>query len=242
MDWWTRLPTRRKWLLGGVALFAIAAVLWFGPWLLTLAPNHGLAADQELKAKNDVRTTLVQLLGGLAVAGGLMVTYSSYRQNQRDQEKRWAEQDRTYQLNLRDQEKRWADLERSYELNADAQVTDTYTKSVEQLGHAQAPVRLGALYSLVSLAQANPPRRQNVVDVLCAYLRMPYSPPTPREAATGSVAASAEEKRAGTQPKSCRYARRPNASWLIISSAPLASRASTPKRWSPLRRTPSGRA
>jgi hypothetical protein len=38
---------------------------------------------------------------------------------------------------------------------------------------------LGALYSLVSLAQENPSRRQTVVDVLCAYLRMPYTLPMP---------------------------------------------------------------
>jgi hypothetical protein len=57
-------------------------------------------------------------------------------------------------------------------------VTDRYTKAVEQLGHEKAPVRLGALYSLEHLAQDNPQYRQTVVDVVCAYLRMPYIPPT----------------------------------------------------------------
>ena len=56
-------------------------------------------------------------------------------------------------------------------------VNDLYTKAVEQLGHDQAPVRLGPLYSLAQLAQANPDNRQTVVDVLCAYLRMPYTRP-----------------------------------------------------------------
>jgi uncharacterized protein YjbI with pentapeptide repeats len=56
-------------------------------------------------------------------------------------------------------------------------ITELYTKAVEQLGHEKAPVRLGALYSLKRLAQSNPEHRQTVVDVICAYLRMPYTPP-----------------------------------------------------------------
>ena len=31
--------------------------------------------------------------------------------------------------------------------------------------------------SAVVLAQTNPPQRQTIVDVICAYLRMPYTPP-----------------------------------------------------------------
>jgi uncharacterized protein YjbI with pentapeptide repeats len=56
-------------------------------------------------------------------------------------------------------------------------ITELYTKAVEQLGHEKAPVRLGALYSLERLAQNNPEHRQTVVDVFCAYLRMPYTLP-----------------------------------------------------------------
>ncbi|MEV4483636.1 pentapeptide repeat-containing protein [Micromonospora coxensis] len=153
------------WALGAlVAVLLLAFALVVGPWLLTRYPQKGLTSEQSLKAKNDVRTTLVQALAGLAVAGGLAVTYSTYRQNQRDQAARREEQDRAHQLSVA------------------RHVNDLYTKAVEQLGHDQAPVRLGALYSLVHLAQANPEQRQTVVDVLCAYLRMPYSlpdPPTP---------------------------------------------------------------
>ncbi|WP_177231536.1 pentapeptide repeat-containing protein [Amycolatopsis saalfeldensis] len=43
-------------------------------------------------------------------------------------------------------------------------------------------VRHGALYALERVAQGNPPQRQTVVDVICAYLRSPYSP-----AASGQV-------------------------------------------------------
>jgi uncharacterized protein YjbI with pentapeptide repeats len=60
-------------------------------------------------------------------------------------------------------------------------ITELYTKAVEQLGHEKAPVRLGALYSLERLAQNNPEHRQTVIDVYCAYLRMPYTLPPPNK-------------------------------------------------------------
>jgi hypothetical protein len=58
-------------------------------------------------------------------------------------------------------------------------ITELYTKAVEQLGSDKAPVRLGGLYALERLAQDNPAHRQTIVNVICAYLRMPFSPTTP---------------------------------------------------------------
>ena len=54
-------------------------------------------------------------------------------------------------------------------------ITELYSKAVEQLGHEKAPVRLGGLYALERLAQDNTQQRQTVVDVACAYLRMPFN-------------------------------------------------------------------
>jgi uncharacterized protein YjbI with pentapeptide repeats len=152
------MDRRWKWavaVLAGAAILVL--VLVGGPWLLTRHPSHGLAAEQQLKARNDVRATLVQVLAGFAVGGGLVVTYRTFRQNQRDQR--------------------------------DA----TYARAVEQLGHERAPVRLGAMYSLTSLAQGDRERRQTVVDVLCAYLRMPVPAPEQGGDKPEPVSGSAEE-------------------------------------------------
>jgi len=149
-----RIPQLWLWVLAGAAL---VGVLWFvvavAPSLLIGSPPQGLSAADELKARNDVRATLVPALAGLAVAGGLVVTYRTYRQNR-------VEQDRTYEREL-------------------------YAKAVEQLGHEKAPVRLGALYSLERLAQDKPERRQTIVNVICAYLRMPFLLRAPEPTATG---------------------------------------------------------
>jgi uncharacterized protein YjbI with pentapeptide repeats len=57
---------------------------------------------------------------------------------------------------------------------AQRRITELYSKSVEQLGSDKAPVRLGGLYALERLAQDNPDQRQTMIDVICAYLRMPF--------------------------------------------------------------------
>jgi len=62
------------------------------------------------------------------------------------------------------------------ELDAtERRVTELYTRAVDQLGSDRAAVRLGGLYALERLAQDHPQQRQTVVDIVCAYLRMPHA-------------------------------------------------------------------
>ncbi|WP_433440255.1 pentapeptide repeat-containing protein [Nonomuraea sp. CA-141351] len=56
-------------------------------------------------------------------------------------------------------------------------ITELYTKAAEQLGSDKAAVRLAGLYALERLAEDNPGHRQTIVNLICAYLRMPYTPP-----------------------------------------------------------------
>jgi membrane protein implicated in regulation of membrane protease activity len=60
---------------------------------------------------------------------------------------------------------------------ADAeQLAQRYTTAAEQLGHEKAAVRLAGVYAMAQLADDWPEQRQVCVDVLCAYLRVPYEP------------------------------------------------------------------
>jgi uncharacterized protein YjbI with pentapeptide repeats len=70
---------------------------------------------------------------------------------------------------------------------AERRVTDLYTKAAEQLGSADAAVRLAGLYALERVAQNNPAQRQTIVNVLCAYLRMPYGAPAPARPAPAAA-------------------------------------------------------
>ncbi|MEV4162141.1 hypothetical protein [Nonomuraea dietziae] len=97
---------------------------------------------------------------------------------------------------------------RTFQLGERGHVTDRYGKAVEQLGSAQAPVRLGGLYALDQLGQDNPSPalRQTIVDVICAYLRMPYTPPAEQERhekirATQRAARARRLLRRGSRPR-----------------------------------------
>ncbi|MCE6999794.1 pentapeptide repeat-containing protein [Saccharothrix sp. S26] len=63
-------------------------------------------------------------------------------------------------------------------------VTELYGKAADQLGSDKAPVRLAGLYALERLAQGNPAHRQTIVHLVCAYLRMPFTPPPEARART----------------------------------------------------------
>ncbi|MEV8539512.1 pentapeptide repeat-containing protein [Streptomyces sp. NPDC051572] len=56
--------------------------------------------------------------------------------------------------------------------------TERFTTAVSQLGEESAAVRLGGVHALAGLADDAPTRalRQTCIDVLCAFLRLPYTP------------------------------------------------------------------
>jgi Pentapeptide repeats (8 copies) len=89
-------------------------------------------------------------------------------------------------------------LEHQREVAVEQRITELYTHAVDQLGNSQAPVRLGGLYALERLAQNNPVQRQTIVDVICAYLRMPYDLPKdkpPHEDAAADAHTRYEQRR-----------------------------------------------
>jgi hypothetical protein len=76
-------------------------------------------------------------------------------------------------------------------------IAELCAKAVEQLGSDQASVRSGGLYALERLAQDNPAHRQAIVNVICAYLRTPFSPTAP--ASKPEPGASEGQKEPGTE-------------------------------------------
>ncbi|GAA1676892.1 hypothetical protein GCM10009733_087240 [Nonomuraea maheshkhaliensis] len=53
----------------------------------------------------------------------------------------------------------------------EAQITDRYTKNIEQLGSSTLDVRLGAIYALERLARDSPRDHDTIYDVLTAFVR-----------------------------------------------------------------------
>jgi hypothetical protein len=53
---------------------------------------------------------------------------------------------------------------------------ERFGRAVDQLGHAECAVRAGGVYAVAELADEWEDGRQICIDMLCAYLRMPYEP------------------------------------------------------------------
>ena len=141
-------------------LAAAAAVVVVGVgviiWLLAIASGAKPGTDRANAQMDAVRTGLAAGAGAGA-AVGLMLAF-----------RRQHHQEISTVLTDRDATER--------------RITELYTKAVEQLGNDKAPVRLGGLYALERLAQDNSAQRQTIVNVICAYLRMPFSPTAPHQA------------------------------------------------------------
>jgi uncharacterized protein YjbI with pentapeptide repeats len=58
-----------------------------------------------------------------------------------------------------------------YGLTEQGQVTDRFTRAVEQLGSDKPDVRLGGIYSLERLARDSTPDRSTIMEVLSAFIR-----------------------------------------------------------------------
>jgi hypothetical protein len=154
-----RLLSNRTIAVTAVALIVVAAAAC---WLLLSLYGQGTDAD---KARlESVRTIGTIVLG----AGGFIALLLAARRQQT------AEHDLATKRNdllLREQ----ANEDARHDA-AERRISDLYLKAAEQLGAEKAPVRPAGLYALERLAQDNRAHRQTIVNVISAYLRMPYEP------------------------------------------------------------------
>ncbi|MFF4195187.1 pentapeptide repeat-containing protein [Nonomuraea sp. NPDC001831] len=92
---------------------------------------------------------------------------------------------------------------RSLETAQEGQITDRYTKAIEQLGSKKIDVRLGAIYALQRLAQDSERDRETIANVMAAYVRehdpKPKAKP-PAQPKTDVQAALTVLSRADRQP------------------------------------------
>ncbi|WP_443073308.1 pentapeptide repeat-containing protein [Streptomyces sp. NBC_01451] len=155
---WHDGPVRRRaaaCLLTGAGLAVLGTVFVVLPGVVV---DHDLAgasvaAQDRLKAVNDVRTTLLQVVGGLAVLFG---AYATWRQLRVSQDGLRATQE--------------------------GYVTDRFSRAVDQLGSDKLDVRIGGLHALWRIAEQSARDRAAVISIQAAYLRthLPWPPAGPQ--------------------------------------------------------------
>ncbi|MDH6521489.1 hypothetical protein M2163_001521 [Streptomyces sp. SAI-135] len=145
-------------LLAGTGLFVLGTVFVVLPGIVV---DHDLAgarvaAQDRLKAVNDVRTTLFQVVGGLVLLFG---AYATWRQLRVSQEGLRATQE--------------------------GYVTDRFSRAVDQLGSDKLDVRIGGLHALWRIAEQSTRDREAIISIQAAYLRthLPWPPAGPESPA-----------------------------------------------------------
>jgi pentapeptide repeat protein len=126
----------------GVAASATVLVFVVAPDLFAPEQGPGFGPVAEENARHDVRTSALQLIAGLVLAAGGIFTARTVRLNQE-----------------------------SNAIERDALITDRYASAVGLLGHDQASVRLGGVYSLDRIARESERDRATIIDVLNAHAR-----------------------------------------------------------------------
>jgi hypothetical protein len=175
----------------GITAILLASVLVFPTVVIESDLGNkvnDLTADQLAKAKSDIRTSLLQAIGGIALALGAIATWRQLRLT-RLQFRLAQEQANDNQKHNQEQltltREQMSQTEQSHEqelrLSREAQINDRFTRAIDQLGSDELDIRLGGLYALQRIAQDSPPDRHTIAQVLAAYIRQhsPWPPSRP---------------------------------------------------------------
>jgi hypothetical protein len=165
----------------GLILIAVAAlavvVLLLGPVTDLIASHDVGALAPSLRpahlqgAREAARTQLLTLGAGMFAAAALTFTALNFRLSRQQFEE--SRQQFTEQLALsREAGQDSTEAQRkTLELTEQGQVTDRYTRAIQQLGSKKIDVRIGAIYALERIARDSARDHPTVIEVLSALIR-----------------------------------------------------------------------
>jgi hypothetical protein len=144
---WAAWPRETRWLVGGIAAIVLGlAIAWalFVPIADWLAHHDVGSVGESLHetAVDNARGRLLTLGAGLFAAGALIFTAQNFVLSRR-----------------------------TFQLTEQGQVTDRYTKTIEQLGSGKIDVAIGGIYALERIARDSPRDHPTVMEVLSAFIR-----------------------------------------------------------------------
>ncbi|WP_051070019.1 pentapeptide repeat-containing protein [Actinopolyspora halophila] len=191
--------------LGLAVLLTVGAVT-----AVLLVAAFGSGSEQD-----KVRLEAIKLAGSIAVGTGGAAALVLAARKQRATELGVIQQEQAQRLQERKAEQAKHDAD-------ERRVTELYTAAAQQLASEQAPVRMAGLYALSRLGQNNPDHRQTIVNLFCAYLRMPYTPPDVEE--TSSEQEDGQVRRLGLRsPERARQGSSPLSTLLTLAPSLAAA-------------------
>jgi uncharacterized protein YjbI with pentapeptide repeats len=164
-------------LIGGVGVIIILACVV----LLVKIPQWQVAgatlSDDKVRIElqDKIRGTLAQSIGTIAqIIGGMALLVGLY-------------------FTGRSAAAAW----RTVQVNEEGQITERFTRAIEQLGSDKLAIRLGGIYALERIAHDSPKDHWPIMEVLTAYVRehaLCKDTPQPQEGTTPALEAPTEPK------------------------------------------------
>jgi hypothetical protein len=154
---------------GALLMFAVALWLVIKVLLEQLASTGGIKdPSKHAEEIGRTRTAVLASLAGVLAAIGAFYTH------------------RTFELNRQ-----------GLELNRQGQITERFTRAVDQLGNPSLDVRLGGIYALERLARESRDDHGPIIEILTAYIRE-HTRSSDNEPPDGEVQPAIARKRVAT--------------------------------------------
>ena len=125
----------------GVLALVSLLIVWGVPRREVGRVKNGMS-DERIRFEWEIRKAVAQIVGGAFVLIGVAATLQSVKQTHV-----------------------------SIELARQGQVTERFTRAIEQLGSAQRDVRVGGLYALERIAKDSQADAPTVLEVVAAFVR-----------------------------------------------------------------------
>ncbi|HEY7876207.1 MAG TPA: pentapeptide repeat-containing protein [Actinomycetota bacterium] len=119
-----------------------------------LFENHA----QRLGVENEIRRTIIQMLGGAFVLASVFFTYQTVRVSQE-----------------------------SLELTARGQITERFTRAIDQIGNERLDVAIGGIYALGQLARESRTEHAAIMEILTTYIHEHSPDRMPKECGTSPI-------------------------------------------------------
>ena len=107
-------------------------------------------------AENSYRATLAQIFGGIAIAIGLYYTWRRISISEKE---------------LKAIQKNLAITQKNLRVAQEGQITERFTRAVDQLGNPAMEIRLGGIYALERIANESEKDYWPIMEILTAYVR-----------------------------------------------------------------------
>lgn len=155
-------------LLSFVILFIVIYVFWRVPIKRLQDFSPYLQPKEYIEIENSIRSGLAQAIGGAAILLGLFFTWRNIKATEK---------------NLRITQEATA---RNLFISQEGQITERFTRAIEQLGSDKLQVRLGGIYALERIARDSKQDHWPVMEILTAFVRATASAKLTAEIDTAS--------------------------------------------------------